>query len=71
VLINPVKNAAQVNVCNCTTIKIEGRTMARHQCGVIMQMSSGFAPVPGFFAVCSAVFVLATLFISLDEVRHG
>ncbi|WP_460140032.1 MFS transporter [Pseudomonas sp. S2_E01] len=39
--------------------------------GVILQMAGGFAPVLAFFAVCSAVFVLATLFISLDEVRHG
>jgi ACS family D-galactonate transporter-like MFS transporter len=38
--------------------------------GVILQAAGGFAPVLGFFAACSAVFVLATLFISLDEVRH-
>ena len=38
--------------------------------GVILQMAGGFAPVLGFFAACSAVFVFATLFISLDEVRH-
>ena len=30
-----------------------------------------FAPVLGFFAGCSALFVVATLFISLDEVRHA
>ena len=38
--------------------------------GVILQMAGGFARVLGFFAACSAVFVFATLFISLDEVRH-
>ncbi|MCJ7957647.1 MAG: MFS transporter [Pseudomonas sp.] len=42
--------------------------------GVILQFSGGFAPVLGFFALCSALFVLATLLISLDaaqEVSHG
>lgn len=42
--------------------------------GVILQFTGGFAPVLGFFALCSALFVLATLLISLDvaqEVNHG
>jgi len=41
--------------------------------GVILQFTGGFAPVLGFFALCSALFVLATLLISLDaaqEVSH-
>ena len=39
--------------------------------GIIVQTAGGFAPVLGFFAGCSALFVVATLFISLDEVRHA
>jgi len=34
--------------------------------GVILQFFGGFGAVLAFFAFCAALFVLATLFISLD-----
>ncbi|MEG5264784.1 MFS transporter [Pseudomonas sp. JDS28PS106] len=38
--------------------------------GVILQFSGGFGAVLAFFAVCAALFVMATLFISLDGKRE-
>ena len=38
--------------------------------GVILQFFGGFGAVLAFFAVCAALFVLATLFISLDGKRE-
>jgi ACS family D-galactonate transporter-like MFS transporter len=38
--------------------------------GVILQFFGGFGAVLAFFAVCAALFVLATLFISLDGQRE-
>jgi ACS family D-galactonate transporter-like MFS transporter len=42
--------------------------------GLILQYFGGFGAVLGFFAVCAALFVLATLLIGLDgerEVSNG
>jgi ACS family D-galactonate transporter-like MFS transporter len=38
--------------------------------GLILQFFGGFGAVLAFFAVCAALFVLATLFISLDGQRE-
>lgn len=38
--------------------------------GVILQFFGGFGAVLAFFAVCAALFVMATLFISLDGKRE-
>lgn len=38
--------------------------------GVILQFFGGFGAVLAFFAICAALFVMATLFISLDGKRE-
>jgi ACS family D-galactonate transporter-like MFS transporter len=39
--------------------------------GLILQFFGGFGAVLAFFAVCAALFVLATLLISLDGEKEA
>ena len=41
--------------------------------GLLLQHAGGYAAVLGFFALCSGLFIVGTLLISLDktEVAHG